>query len=113
AKAILERLDCWRVQRISFKILGKTMGLKIAVIGGGSSYTPELFADLGAAREPLDVEQVVLMDRNGARAAFVAEVSERLVRASGQKITVTGTSFLEEAISGADFIILQIRVGGL
>ena len=89
------------------------MGLKIAVIGGGSSYTPELFADLGAEREPLDVEQVVLMDRNGARAAFVAEVSERLVRASGQKITVTGTSFLEEAISGADFIILQIRVGGL
>jgi 6-phospho-beta-glucosidase len=89
------------------------MGLKIAVVGGGSSYTPELFADLAAEAEPLDVEQVVLMDRNADRAAFIASVSEKLVKASEQKIRVTGTANLEEAIDGADFIILQIRVGGL
>jgi 6-phospho-beta-glucosidase len=89
------------------------MGLKIAVVGGGSSYTPELFADLAAEAEPLDVEEVVLMDRNAERAAFVSDVSERLVKASGQKIKVTGTSQLEDAVGGADFVILQIRVGGL
>jgi 6-phospho-beta-glucosidase len=89
------------------------MGLKITVIGAGSSYTPELFADLAAEAEPLNVEQVVLMDLNVERAAFVAGVSEKLVKASGQNIKVSGTADLEEAIRGADFIILQIRVGGL
>lgn len=89
------------------------MGLKITVIGAGSSYTPELFADLAAETEPLDVEQVVLMDMNPERAAFVAAVSEKLVRDSGQNIKVTGTADLEEAVREADFVMLQIRVGGL
>jgi 6-phospho-beta-glucosidase len=89
------------------------MGLKITVIGAGSSYTPELFADLAAEAEPLNVEQVVLMDLNAERTAFVASVSEKLVKASGQNIKVSGTADLAEAIRGADFIILQIRVGGL
>ena len=89
------------------------MGLKITVIGAGSSYTPELFADLAAEVEPLNVEQVVLMDLNAERAAFVASVSEKLIKASGQDIKVSSTADPEEAIRGADFIILQIRVGGL
>lgn len=89
------------------------MGLKITVIGAGSSYTPELFADLAAETETLNVEEVVLMDLNVERAAFVAGVSEKLVKASGQNIKVSGTADLEEAVRGADFIILQIRVGGL
>ena len=89
------------------------MGIKIAVIGGGSSYTPELFADLAAESARLNVEEVVLMDRNAERADFMARVSKKLVKASGQKIKVSGTSQLDEAIGGADFVILQIRVGGL
>lgn len=89
------------------------MGLKIAVIGGGSSYTPELFADLVAEAGRLDVENVVLMDASAERAAFIAGVSEKLARASGFRIKVTGTPRLEEALSGADFVISQIRVGGL
>ncbi|MGE5251869.1 MAG: 6-phospho-beta-glucosidase [Bacteroidota bacterium] len=89
------------------------MGLKISVIGGGSSYTPELFADLAEEAKPLDVEQVVLMDPNAERAAFIADVSERLIRTSGQKIRVRSTASLEEALSGSDFVILQVRVGGL
>ena len=74
------------------------MGLKITIIGAGSSYTPELFADLAAEVEPLYVEQVVLMDLNAERAAFVAGVSEKLVKVSGQDIKVSGTTDLEEAI---------------
>jgi len=53
------------------------------------------------------------MDLNAERAAFVAGVSEKLAKASGQDIKVSGTADPEEAIRGADFIILQIRVGGL
>jgi 6-phospho-beta-glucosidase len=89
------------------------MGLKVTVIGAGSSYTPELFADLAAETEPLDVEQVVLMDASAERAAFVAGVSEKLVKDSGQNIRVTWTANLEEAVRWADFVILQFRVGGL
>jgi 6-phospho-beta-glucosidase len=89
------------------------MGLKLTVIGAGSSYTPELFADLATEAERLDVEQVLLMDANAERAAFVAEVSKKLVKDSGQNIRVTGTADLEEAVREADFIMLQIRVGGL
>jgi 6-phospho-beta-glucosidase len=89
------------------------VGFKIAVIGGGSSYTPELFADLAAETEPLNVEQVVLMDSSAERAAFTVAVSEKLVKASGQGIKVRGTAHLEDAINGADFAIIQIRVGGL
>ena len=76
------------------------MGLKITVIGAGSSYTPELFADLAAEAEPLNVEQVVLMDANVERAAFVAGVSQKLVKDSGQNIQVTGTADLEEGVRG-------------
>ena len=57
------------------------MGLKITIIGAGSRYTPELFADLVAEVEPLYVEQVVLMHFNAERAAFVAGVSEKLRKA--------------------------------
>jgi len=89
------------------------MGLKIAVIGGGSSYTPEIFSDLAEETERLDVDQVVLMDPNAEKVAFITKVSEDLVKASGMSIKVTGTDQLDEAVSGADFIILQIRVGGL
>jgi len=62
------------------------MGLKITLIGAGSSYTPELFADLATEAEPLNVEQVVLIDRNAERAAFVAGVCEKVVKDSGQNI---------------------------
>jgi 6-phospho-beta-glucosidase len=89
------------------------MGLKITMIGAGSSYTPELFADLATEVKPLDIEKVVLMDANAERAEFVARVSEKLVKDSGQNIRVTGTADLEEAVREADFIMLQIRVGGL
>jgi len=89
------------------------MGLKIAVIGGGSSYTPELFAGLAAEPGRLEVEHVFLMDASAERATFIAGVSEKLVHTSRLEVKVTGTSSLEEALSGADFVISQIRVGGL
>jgi 6-phospho-beta-glucosidase len=89
------------------------MGIKITVIGGGSSYTPELIADLADKNNLLDVDQIVLMDPNVERAGFIAGVSEKLAQSSGLPVKVSGTSQLEEAVSGADFIILQIRVGGL
>jgi 6-phospho-beta-glucosidase len=89
------------------------MALKIAVIGAGSSYTPELFSNLIDFRDQLAVEQVTLMDPNLEKVSLVAEVSRRLLEGSGMRTKIVTTQQRKEAIAGADFIILQIRVGGL
>lgn len=89
------------------------MGLKIAVIGGGSSYTPELIADLLEPGVRLPVDEVALLDRNAAKMDLIASVCRRLLDADGRPITIRPTLSREEALSGADFVLLQIRVGGL
>lgn len=89
------------------------MGLKIAVIGAASSYTPELFANLSELYAQLDVEHVTLVDLNLDKVNFIAGVCNRLLERSNKKITVSSTQRRQEAIAGADFVILQIRVGGL
>ncbi len=89
------------------------MGLKITVVGGGSSYTPELFANLVDLRDQLDVEQVVLFDPNRDKLGFIAALCQRLLEGSGLATKVTLAGDLEQAFTGADFILLQVRVGGL
>lgn len=89
------------------------MGLKISVIGGASSYTPELFANLIDLREMLEVEQVTLMDLNNEKLDVIAKVGERLLTGSQMGMRIAATQSLEQAVDQADFIILQIRVGGL
>ena len=89
------------------------MGIKIAVIGAGSSYTPELAASLIQHPGQLDVEQVVLMDRSGDRLGLIQKVSQDLLDQAGSKIKVLATQELEEALPGVNYILMQIRVGGL
>jgi len=89
------------------------MGIKIAVVGGASSYTPELFDNLVDFQEELEVDQVVLTDLNVEKLNFIAGVCERLLANSGLRVRLSQTGQLEQAIAGADFVILQIRIGGL
>ncbi|MEJ2706379.1 MAG: hypothetical protein P8074_02080 [Anaerolineales bacterium] len=89
------------------------MGYKIAVIGAGSSYTPELFVNLADYPDRLGVDRVSLHDITGEKLELIHNVSQKLVGASGGSPTITATTDLGEAINESDFIILQIRVGGL
>ncbi len=89
------------------------MGLKIAVIGGASSYTAELFADLVQFRNELDVAAVALMDPNAEKLALIRDVGCKVLQSADLPAKVIATTDLAEAVTGADFIILQIRVGGL
>ncbi len=89
------------------------MGLKIAVIGGASSYTAELFADLVQFRDDLDVAEVALMDPNAEKLALIRDVGCKLLESADLSARVIATTDLAEAVTGSDFIILQIRVGGL
>ncbi len=89
------------------------MGLKITVIGGGSSYTPELIARLISPQTHLDVGEVMLMDQNEQKLNLIARVCDRLLASATPRFAIRTTQHYSEAIEGADFVILQIRVGGL
>jgi len=84
--------------------------VKLAVIGGGSTYTPEL-AD-GIGRLLPDVAELALIDPDPDRLAAVGPVSARIMAAHGHPGRVTWTGRLEEGADGADAILVQLRVGG-
>lgn len=88
------------------------MGLKLTVIGGASSYTPELFVGLLSPESRLPVDEVALLDLDLARLELITSVSRRLLGEAGRDLRVSPTQNQEAAIDGADFVILQIRVGG-
>ena len=88
-------------------------GLKIAVIGGGSVYTPELIEGFLVRREELPVHTVCLMDIDPARLEVVGGLVKRMICAAGAKIQVELTANRREALFGADFVITQLRVGGM
>jgi len=89
------------------------MGIKIALIGGGSSYTPELAAGLITCYDRLPVDEVSLTDVNGERLHILAGLMERMFAKAGLPIRVSATLDRREAIAGAAFVCTLIRVGGM
>ena len=87
--------------------------MKICVIGAGSSYTPELVEGLIETWEELPVQQLFLMDIDQRKLGIVGGLAKRMVAASGLPIDVTTTMDRKEAIEGSQFVVSQIRVGGM
>src|SRR3990172_7696532 len=86
--------------------------MKIAVIGGGSSYTPELMDGLIERASKLKLAEVFLHDVAPERLDVVAGFCARMAKARGSRLAVRSTLDLAEAVAGAEFVIAQIRVGG-
>ncbi|MGE5223929.1 MAG: 6-phospho-beta-glucosidase, partial [Omnitrophica WOR_2 bacterium] len=86
--------------------------LKIAVIGAGSSYTPEIIEGFCQKRDSLPVDEIVLMDINPERLHVVAAFCQRYINHLGCSIPLQVTMDRRQAIEGASFILTQIRVGG-
>jgi 6-phospho-beta-glucosidase len=84
--------------------------LKLAVIGGGSTYTPEL-AD-GLARLAPGVTEVVLVDPDAERLAAVGPVSSRIMHKYGHQATLRWSDDPEDGIDGATAVLIQLRIGG-
>ena len=84
--------------------------MKLAVIGGGSTYTPELADGLG--RLAPGVTEVVLVDPDESRLAAVGPVSARIMRAHGHQAAVRWTTDVTEGVDGASAVLIQLRVGG-
>ena len=88
------------------------MGLKIAVVGGGSTYTPELVQGFADREDRLPTDELVLLDPDAERLEVVGGLARRLLVRAGYGGGLALTSRLEEALDGADFVIVQLRVGG-
>ena len=88
------------------------MGLKVVVIGGGSTYTPELIEGLARRADRLPIDDLVLHDIAAERLAIVGGLAGRMLSHLGWGGRLTLTADRHEAIEGADFVLLQLRVGG-
>ena len=88
------------------------MGVKVAVVGGGSTYTPELVEGFVTRGDRLPVDELVLLDIDPERLAIVAALADRMMRRVGWAGTLRATGDRHEALEGADFVIVQLRVGG-
>jgi 6-phospho-beta-glucosidase len=86
--------------------------VKLAVVGGGSTYTPEVVDGLVRLREVLDVGDLWLHDTNEERLAVVAGLARRMLARAGHPARIHATASLDQAVEGADAVLIQIRVGG-
>ena len=87
--------------------------LKVAVIGSGSTYTPELINGFLTRTDRLDVSSFYMMDIDEPKNEIVSSLAKRMIKAKGLDIPVVVTTNLEETLSGVDYVIAQLRVGRL
>lgn len=90
-------------------------GLKIAVIGGGSSYTPELVEGIIKRYQELPVRELWLVDvpEGEKKLNIVGALAKRMVKKAEIDINIHLTMDRREALEGADFVTTQFRTGQL
>lgn len=87
--------------------------LKIAIIGSGSTYTPELIEGLIKRKAELPLGELVLMDIDTRKLNIVGGLCGRMIAAAGIDCKITLTEDLNTSLINADFVLCQIRVGKL
>jgi 6-phospho-beta-glucosidase len=86
--------------------------MKVAVIGAGSTYTPELVSGLSRERHRFDVSELVLHDIDAQRLEVVGGLAQRMLARQAFEGALVLTGELDRALEGADVVLIQIRVGG-
>jgi 6-phospho-beta-glucosidase len=84
--------------------------MKVAVVGGGSTYTPELVD--GFARLSAGLSELTLVDPAVERLAVVGAFGRRIFQRYGVTADLTWTDDLDAGLDGADVVVIQLRVGG-
>jgi 6-phospho-beta-glucosidase len=87
--------------------------MKLVIIGGGSSYTPELISGVIENHASLPFEEICLMDIDEERLHILADLSQRMLDHAALSISVEATTDRRRALQGASFVNSLIRVGGM
>lgn len=86
--------------------------MKLSVIGGGSTYTPELVEGVISLQKKLNLSSLYLMDIDSTRLEIVGNLAKRMVDASKSPFEVILSCDLNETLKDSDIVITQIRVAG-
>lgn len=86
--------------------------MKLAIVGGGSTYTPELIDGFARLRADLPLSQIALVDPDPRRLELVGGMARRMLARAGHPADVITTSDVRAGVEGADAVLLQLRVGG-
>ncbi|MFI1353030.1 6-phospho-beta-glucosidase [Streptomyces sp. NPDC020898] len=86
--------------------------MKLTVVGGGSTYTPELIDGFARLRDTLPIEELVLVDPAAERLELVGGLARRIFARQGHPGRIVTTDDLDRGVEGADAVLLQLRVGG-
>jgi 6-phospho-beta-glucosidase len=86
--------------------------LKLCVVGGGSTYTPELVDGIARLRDTLPVSELTLVDPDARRLDLVGGLARRIFQRYGHPGVIRTTSVIDEGVEGAGAVLLQLRVGG-
>src|SRR4030065_2866617 len=85
--------------------------MKVSVLGGGSTYPPELINGFLERTTTLPVSELWLMDIDDPRLDIVGGFARRMVEAKGKPFKVVLTHDLRAAVQDAAYVITQLRVG--
>ncbi|MEU0620184.1 6-phospho-beta-glucosidase [Streptomyces rubiginosohelvolus] len=86
--------------------------MKLAVVGGGSTYTPELIDGFARLRDTLPIEELVLVDPAADRLELVSGLARRIFAKQDHAGRITTTTDIDAGVADADAVLLQLRVGG-
>ena len=90
----------------------RPVGVKVVVVGAGSTYTPELVEGFARRTDRFPMDSLALLDIDPERLGIVGALAGRMLRKAGWPGRLTLTGDRAEALEGADFVIVQLRVGG-
>ncbi|WP_022890726.1 6-phospho-beta-glucosidase [Agromyces italicus] len=86
--------------------------MKLAIVGGGSTYTPELIDGFARLRDTLPLEEIRLVDPDAERLTLVGGMARRMLAHAGHPARVIGTTELVAGVDDVDAVLIQLRVGG-
>jgi 6-phospho-beta-glucosidase len=86
--------------------------MKLAIVGGGSTYTPELIDGFTRYADVLPLTEIALVDPDPRRLELVGGMARRLLARAGSAARIVATSDVRAGVEGADAVLLQLRIGG-
>ena len=86
--------------------------MKLAVVGGGSTYTPELVDGFSRLRDELPIDELWLIDPDPERRELIGGISRRMFARAGHPGKIFVTDDLRKGVEDADAVMFQLRVGG-